>query len=204
MWTDATRARTEGPNTSTQMSPQTIPTRKDTKGQEALLPGGSWEEGAAQMAGDTAGSALSCLPGAWLQSTERACPEVNSAEALLLSDRYSNEWMFHFKRLCLKIWSQNFLCSSCPHTHQCQYKKTRPVWNQQNQSNLTLVGCPIYALWISLLWNFPQPVSFRPVVEWIVMHPVTWILIPHSTFPCVGVVLPHRASALLSSLGLDW
>lgn len=84
MWTDATRARTEGLNTSTQMNLQAMPTRKDTRGQEAVLPGGSWEEGAAQLAGDAVGSALSCLPAAWLQSTKRAWPEVNSSEALLL------------------------------------------------------------------------------------------------------------------------
>ena len=60
-----------------------------------------------------------------------------------------------------------------------------------------LLGLPIYALWISPLWNFHNLSSSRFVVEWID------ILIHHGIFPMCEAWCWPQSVRLLSSRGLD-
>ena len=91
-------------NPGTQMSPQPCsPERTQKTGRPCCVEavgGGSSPAGRGQCTAVAVGSALSCLLAAWLHGW--ACPGLNSAEVLLLSDRYSNEQMFYFKIFCLK------------------------------------------------------------------------------------------------------
>lgn len=184
-----------------------MPTRKDIKGQEAPLPRGWWEEGAApagrrQYTPVAVGSALSCLPAAWLHSAEPVLEWTHQRPSCFQTGIQMSK-CFILKDF---VWKYGFRTFSVPLALRLTNARIRKL-GQFEINKIKAIKHWLDSQYMPYEYpcfgTFHNLSSFGFVVEWIDAHQVTWILI-HRSIVLMGAAWScHRMIALLSSHGFD-